>query len=288
MIQAFITATASSAVFYSIAERMGYLSLKPRSNSPLGLFSRYDGNIIGGALLGAGMAISGACPGTMLVQIGAGVTTGLYALAGAVLGGIIYTGFVGPSIKKRNDALGSKTQVATMNDGLGMSKGATIAVFETLCIGLVAGTTLLTPAASEPLIPGYVGGLLIGSAQLFSMLTRRSMMGVSGSYEEIGKHFWAVVGGGATPGSGNIMFASGMLAGAFGLAKAMPELVEAPVAGVNPAMAVLGGCSLVVGSRIAGGCTSGHGISGISLLSISSVITIASAFAVGGALAMAL
>jgi uncharacterized membrane protein YedE/YeeE len=43
-----------------------------------------------------------------------------------------------------------------------------------------------------------------------------------------------------------------------------------------------------VGSRMAGGCPSGHGISGMSLLSISSVVTIASAFGAGAVVATSL
>jgi len=38
---------------------------------------------------------------------------------------------------------------------------------------------------------------------------------------------------------------------------------------------------LIVGARIAGGCTSGHGISGIAKLSYSSLITVAAMF-IGG------
>jgi hypothetical protein len=37
------------------------------------------------------MALSGACPGTVLPQVAAGVTTGLPVLFGTVLGGIIYS-----------------------------------------------------------------------------------------------------------------------------------------------------------------------------------------------------
>ena len=39
--------------------------------------------ILGCGLLGVGMTISGACPGTLLVQIGAGVTSAYFALFGA-------------------------------------------------------------------------------------------------------------------------------------------------------------------------------------------------------------
>jgi hypothetical protein len=44
------------------------------------------------------------------------------------------------------------------------------------------------------------------------------------------------------------------------------------VKGLHPLLAFGGGASLVFGSRCAGGCTSGHGISGFSLLSAASVV----------------
>ena len=46
-------------------------------------------------------------------------------------------------------------------------------------------------------------------------------------------------------------------------------------------MAFCGGFIMLLGARIADGCTSGNGISGISLLSIGSMIVIASMF-IGG------
>lgn len=235
------------------------------------------------------MALAGACPGTMLVQISAGVRTGLFTLSGAILGGIIWTGFLSKAVKSHNDKNGIKCDVATLNNQLGLSKPATIALFEAICIGIVVSTTLYTSKAPEPRILGFVGGLLIGSAQLLSIITRRSMMGISGSYEEIGKYFWWLVGGAdakAQPGYGNILFASGVAAGGWVLAQLMPEFVRGPVTEVSPALAATGGALMILGSRMAGGCTSGHGISGISLLSTSSIITIMSAFAAGGAVAL--
>jgi uncharacterized membrane protein YedE/YeeE len=49
--------------------------------------------------------------------------------------------------------------------------------------------------------------------------------------------------------------------------------------------AIGGGILLSIGSRMAGGCTSGHGISGMSMLSISSFVTVAAMF--GGGIALA-
>jgi uncharacterized membrane protein YedE/YeeE len=274
---------------YNIAERLGYVSLKPRGNSPLGLVAKYDGNIIGGALLGAGMVLSGACPGTLLTQVATGVTTGVFALLGSSLGGIIWSGFLSKAIKKHNAEKGIKSEISTFENQLGLSRPATVVLFQIICAGAVAATMAYTERAPEPKVLGVVGGLLIGGAQLFSIITRRTMMGVSGSYEEFGSWFWWLFNAGSTsegrPGYKNILFASGMAGGAYTLAQLVPELVGEPASDISPLLATLGGAAMTIGSRMAGGCTSGHGISGMSLLSTSSFVTIASAFATGGLVA---
>ena len=53
---------------------------------------------------------------------------------------------------------------------------------------------------------------------------------------------------------------------------------------VSPASAFFGGVLLLLGARTAGGCTSGHGLSGMATLSVASFMTVASMF--GGAIAV--
>jgi uncharacterized membrane protein YedE/YeeE len=55
---------------------------------------------------------------------------------------------------------------------------------------------------------------------------------------------------------------------------------------ISTLRAVFGGVVMTFGSRLAGGCTSGHGISGMSMLSISSFISVAGMFVGGMGLAM--
>ncbi len=57
------------------------LSLKP-------LLLKAD--IIGGLILGAGIALSGACPGTSLAQVGAGYRDALFVVAGGIAGALVY------------------------------------------------------------------------------------------------------------------------------------------------------------------------------------------------------
>jgi uncharacterized membrane protein YedE/YeeE len=46
-------------------------------------------------------------------------------------------------------------------------------------------------------------------------------------------------------------------------------------------MAFIGGFIMLFGARIAGGCTSGHGISGMAQLSVGSTVAVAAMFAGG-------
>jgi uncharacterized membrane protein YedE/YeeE len=46
--------------------------------------------VVGAMLFGIGWAISGACPGTVLAQIGEGKILGLFTFAGMVFGTFLY------------------------------------------------------------------------------------------------------------------------------------------------------------------------------------------------------
>ncbi len=56
-------------------------------------------NVYGGIIFGIGWAISGACPGTVLAQVGEGKMLGLCTMAGLVLGTYIYSLIVEKSHK---------------------------------------------------------------------------------------------------------------------------------------------------------------------------------------------
>ena len=272
-------------IIYKIAERYGYVKLKPRSSSPIGLFGHYDGNVLGGFLLGAGMAFSGSCPGTLFAQVGAGLRTGLYALGGAIVGGIAYTGYVAQAAKAQREKADVKPETVTLDENLGLSKDTTVAVFESVCLSVIAASVAYT-TGSDWTVFSAGGGLFIGFSQLFSILIRRSMLGISGSYEEVGNHFWSLTRGSAWPSSRqNTLFAVGMASGAWAITKVFPSFVPRDAIEVDPWLAGTGGFMMIVGSRLAGGCTSGHGVSGLSMMSTSSLVTMSAAFAAGSLIA---
>ncbi|KAI1093603.1 hypothetical protein F5B19DRAFT_113461 [Rostrohypoxylon terebratum] len=295
MVTTFLTATGASTLLVTIFQRLGYLNLNPRNYSTLNIFGPLDGNIIGGLLLGTGLAVSGSCPGTVFAQIGAGVRSGFYTLGGAILGGVIWSGILRPALRSREKptkgAADTETHRLTIDKVTGVNRTTALVAIETLFASIVAAIVYLASPKSDGLVGPVAGGFLISGAQLVSILTRRSLIGTSGSFEEVGDYFWWAIGRGVRPKSYNaIVLTAGMVAGALAVTLASPSTYTqaVPETTIEPIRAVVGGVFLALGSRIGGGCTSGHGISGISLFSVSSFVTVAAMFAGGMAVGVIL
>lgn len=279
------------SIVVTALDKFGSKTPAPRSASGLGVFSRYDGNIVGGALLGAGMALSAACPGVAFAQAGLGLRSAQYAIQGALAGGVVYSGILAPVIANRRKALSLDSSPATVHESLGVPRATALVGMEAIYGAVIASATLYGPPSPfSPLVTPAVGGLLLGGAQLLSLLLRGSLIGVSSAFEDMGKYaVW--LGGGADSKAAprsytSLLFAAAMAAGAYALGQVYPAVAVLEDPRVTAVNAVAGGFLFAVGSRVAGGCTSGHGISGISLLSVSSFLTIASTFAGGAAAAL--
>ncbi len=67
----------------------------------------WKADIIGGLILGAGIALSGACPGTSLAQVGAGYRDALFVVAGGIAGALVY-GYNDAAITALFDEKGDK------------------------------------------------------------------------------------------------------------------------------------------------------------------------------------
>ncbi|QDS75028.1 hypothetical protein FKW77_005961 [Venturia effusa] len=280
MLKVFVVGSASSALVLRGLQRLGYI-LKARAPTNLGWLGNYDGNIIGGLLIGIGMTLTGSCPGTVFAQFGSGIQSGPYTLAGGFLGGIMYTS-VSKNLKTQKAKDSAPSNLLTIPQKTGMDANIVLLLFEALCASIVALSTQLSPNPSTRLSPLF-GGLLIGFSQLTSVLLTKSTLGISSSYEEVGEWFWRVI----TPStkervsSTSIIFALGATCGSFAVSRIWPELVQRDVMVLGPSRTVVGGAVMAFGSRLGSGCTSGHGISGMSLLSVSSIISVISMFAGG-------
>jgi uncharacterized membrane protein YedE/YeeE len=131
-----------------------------------------------------------------------------------------------------------------------------------------------------------VGGLIIGAAQAASLVITGSAIGVSTGYETIGDYINRFIGlstntDAPLPPSNPVVFILGMMGGSWVLGKVLAVRVIEETVDISWARALIGGAALIIGARTAGGCTSGHGISGMSTLSKSSFLTVGSMF-IGG------
>ena len=110
---------------------------------------------------------------------------------------------------------------------------------------------------------GLIGGLIMGSAASMYLLMNGKVMGVSGMI------------GGLIDGSGRSTWAErvAFLAGLLIVPAALARLTggETYLTG-NWAVVIAGGILVGIGTRLASGCTSGHGICGISRLSLRGIV----------------
>jgi uncharacterized membrane protein YedE/YeeE len=84
MLKVFLTAVATGAVVLAALHGLGIVKLQPKA-------ALYAADLIGGLILGVGIALAGACPGTTLAQIGAGYRDALFTLAGGLLGAVAFS-----------------------------------------------------------------------------------------------------------------------------------------------------------------------------------------------------
>ncbi|KKY36879.1 hypothetical protein UCDDA912_g03106 [Diaporthe ampelina] len=290
MVQTFLAATGCSALAVHVLHNLGFQVPPPRSYSSVGLLGfPLDGNLVGGAVLGAGMSLAASCPGMVFPQVAMGVPSARITLAGACVGGVFWSAVLRPWVAARLRRQAARGKGAAGTSGprtlaqlFGTGRAATLVFYEVTLgaiVVTVAGRAASAPSALQPI----AGGLVIGGAQLVSLLLRGSLVGVSTCYEHIGDwvlHF--LEGGrGPRPATGTVVFAASMMAGALMLARQRPDLTVAPGAltvYIAPWDAFWGGFLLAVGSRLGGGCASGHGISGMGLMSVSSFVSMFATF----------
>lgn len=111
---------------------------------------------------------------------------------------------------------------------------------------------------------GLVGGLLIGTGGAVYLLANGRIMGASGIIGGL------VDGSGRSSASERLMFLAGVLL--------LPILLY-PLYGhvdthvsTNPVVIIAAGLLVGAGTRLANGCTSGHGVCGISRFSLRGIV----------------
>jgi uncharacterized membrane protein YedE/YeeE len=112
--------------------------------------------------------------------------------------------------------------------------------------------------------PPLLGGMLIGAAVAMLLLLDGRVAGISG-----------IVGGLVRPAVGDwswrLLFVAGLLAGGLVAQAISPHAFERWTVTSLPVL-LLGGGLVGIGTRLAGGCTSGHGVCGVSRLAPRSIV----------------
>ena len=122
-------------------------------------------------------------------------------------------------------------------------------------------------------LPGLIGGVLIGLAAALMLLGAGRIAGVSG----IAARAFGIASG-SQPRAGAWAFIIGLPLGA--LAVAILTSTAAP-AFAGPVTLAAAGLIVGIGTRLGSGCTSGHGVCGMSRLSQRSLVATATFMATG-------
>lgn len=91
MLKVFLAAVATGLVLLAALHGLGLTKLHPKA-------TLYGADVAGGLLLGIGIALAGACPGTVAAQLGAGYRDAWFTLAGGLLGALAFT-YLEPALK---------------------------------------------------------------------------------------------------------------------------------------------------------------------------------------------
>ena len=120
--------------------------------------------------------------------------------------------------------------------------------------------------------PALAGGLLIGLAAAMLVLLNGRIAGISG-----------ILGGLLRPGRGDVAWRVAFVAGLVGAPLVYAAVAVVPSLQIDAGYGALVAAGLLVGigTRYGAGCTSGHGVCGLSRLSLRSLAATAAFMAAG-------
>eukprot|EP00591_Stephanopyxis_turris_P011175 CAMPEP_0195517900 /NCGR_PEP_ID=MMETSP0794_2-20130614/11812_1 /TAXON_ID=515487 /ORGANISM="Stephanopyxis turris, Strain CCMP 815" /LENGTH=349 /DNA_ID=CAMNT_0040646777 /DNA_START=81 /DNA_END=1130 /DNA_ORIENTATION=- len=252
----------------------------------------YSRTIPGCFILGIGMYVAGSGPTMIGAQLCMGLASAPYILAGALAGGTAFGVLQKPLGLHKPYPKGEKKQTSV--DGRLGFKYETLAVpAGVLLLGISYGLEHVFPHVIESARDGvpvlsispFWSSLAVGLNQIPIRIIKKTGQGGSTS---VMNFVSTVTGGLISPQHKMTKIADayqllfvfvGIGSGAWLLINSTPDY--AAPKGYSPVASAIGGFLGIFGSRIADGCTCGHGISGMSELSFSSIAGAMSIFAGG-------
>lgn len=244
------------------------------------------GIAIGGIIFGIGMAILGYCPGTLPVSLGEGSVDAFIGIIGGLVGGFVYTILL-PSI---NSILGPDLGSISLYTLVGQHHF--IFYVLDIIIGMAfvwIGFILNKKEKSTSYNWLYAGiGLAILNAVVFLSVITNRIIGASTAYPYVAdlitnttqNSYFAKI---QEPGKWEVLFLAGAFISGIIISVLRKEFkitiihsnwerYKGNSKSKRLIWSFIGGFILIIGARMAGGCTSGHILSGGMQLSLSSLV----------------
>lgn len=317
MMQVFLAASATGSLSAYFLKWLGMKEKRVSASQALGfgVMGGFGGNIVGGSLMGISLAWIGACPGTAAAQVGAGVTTGIAVVLGGVAGAFAFAHLRGYALTVKPN-FHQRGESGHVDESLGRSQLEAALVFSSAIAGAIylidsyypwrEGLTIVFKDASKAVTDlsltsdawhPALAGALVGLLQLPSFIFLDRYLGASSCYVSAACALESAVRGKDASvdvpyyrsfftftdwaQAGSVV---GIALGAFlsaHLSAGRVALAVQPLTLSTFPTVFAGGFILLFGARMAGGCASGHGLSGMASFSTASIFTVASMFASG-------
>ena len=279
VIKAILVAIGVGAILISIEIGLGFASYHTK---PLIL----GGIMMGGLIFGTGMAILGYCPGTLPISLGEGSLDALIGILGGLVAGFLYTILL-PSI---HGILGPDFGNITLRSSLaGNTTLFFILVFLIAAIFIAFSLWIHRFEKIKDLKWLYAGiALAILNGIIFLTVVTDRIMGASTAYPYVSDlitgttandYFFKIKG----PGQWELIFLTGSFFSGLVLSLIRKDFKLVLIhqnwkkyKGDSKYKRIIwsfvGGFLIIIGARMAGGCTSGHIISGGMQLAASSLL----------------
>eukprot|EP00873_Tetraselmis_striata_P025581 jgi/Tetstr1/445845/TSEL_033485.t1 len=322
MMRMFLAASGTSVAAVLGLHVLGLKQRKPKPGLALGpaVLGPCGANLVGGALLGAGMELSGSCPGTIWAQLGSGTPYAWTVVLGGV-GGTLLFGYLEKVFRRRSTRF-HRPQSPQGADLVPrrLSYEAVAGLMAAAMAGAARGVEALRPwRVEQDAIVAHGGaltanpfdlaaasvdpasaGIMLGLLQLPVQLSPGAELGQSSGWVLAAGLLASLVDRDLATHAPYLHKAKsdrkaafqlrtwlGIVGGAA-LSQALggrPKLLGAAANGCGgPVRGALGGALLLFGSRLGSGCTSGHGLSGMATLSAGSFVSVVGMF--GGGMAL--
>lgn len=140
MLKMFLSAVATGLIVLAVMVGFGIVKLAPKP-------TLFAADVIGGAILGIGIVIAGACPGTVLAQIGTGYRDAIFTFVGGLFGALAFT-YAEPTLLKPMLKTGDYGKL-TLDQVLGLPFPAVALAFAAVIIGFLWWLEKVSPTRRE-------------------------------------------------------------------------------------------------------------------------------------------